>query len=171
MLCMDIDTYQGRLCSVTNIMRKVIMMTFISTFSLLIIFVSCLRIKKQQNLLQRQSLSHCMNSFLTSSQQKGEFSAWLQQKEELNSQVETVCRQTGGHTNIGTNSFMYVEAANLLFCLNQKVSPTSQCVILSEPLRWEQQPGYLTSYNFQVKHCQIYSLLLTKYFIISQEQM
>ena len=107
------------------------MMTFISTFSLLIIFVSSLRIKKQENLFQRQSLSHCMNSLLTSSQQKGEFSAWLQQKEELNSQVETVCRQTGGHTNIGTNSFMYVEAANLLFCLNQKVSPTSFSALYS----------------------------------------
>ena len=78
-----------------------------------------------------------MNSFLTSSQQKGEFSAWLQQKEELNIQVETVCRETGGHTNIGTNSFMYVEAANLLFCLNQKVSPT----IFVRYTQWTSQVG------------------------------
>ena len=88
-------------------------MLFVTALGLLAILILSLRIKENE-------------SDLKTSTDSTEFMTWLREKEELNQQVRRVCRETDqkGVNNIGSMSFMYVESANLLFCLNQKVSFT-----------------------------------------------
>ena len=85
-------------------------MLFVTALGLLAILILSLRIKENE-------------SDLKTSTDSTEFMTWLREKEELNQQVRRVCRETDqkGVNNIGSMSFMYVESANLLFCLNQKV--------------------------------------------------
>ena len=86
-------------------------MLFVTALGLLAILILSLRIKENE-------------SDLKTSTDSTEFMTWLREKEELNQQVRRVCRETDQKSlnNIGSMSFMYVESANLLFCLNQKVS-------------------------------------------------
>ena len=88
-------------------------MLFVTALGLLAILILSLRIKENE-------------SDLKTSTDSTEFMTWLREKEELNQQVRRVCRETDQKSlnNIGSMSFMYVESANLLFCLNQKVSFT-----------------------------------------------
>ena len=124
-------------------------MLFVTALGILAILILSLRIKENESDLEKDFRP------LKTSTDSTEFMTWLREKEELNQQVRRVCRETDQKSlnNIGRMSFMYVESANLLFCLNQKVTLNNfqhEFDQFDLKSRWEPQPGYLTSFSFQV---------------------
>ena len=108
-------------------------MFVVTALGLLVILILSLRIKEYDT-TNKSDLEKDFRPVETNPDST-EFMTWLREKEELNQQVRRVCRETDQKSlnNIGSMSFMYVESANLLFCLNQKVSFT---LFLNQILWW-----------------------------------